>query len=76
MTRLQSELSTALDLVRLVHQRETYKQEVSSHNHIVWDKRHTLADLKRAHPSLGTKEDDELFLDKEKPPKKPKVDTT
>ncbi|KAI0751454.1 enhancer of polycomb-like-domain-containing protein [Daedaleopsis nitida] len=74
LSRLQSELSTALEIVRLVHQREVHKREASSHNHNVWDKRHVLADLKRAHPSLATKEDDDLYLDKEKPPKKPKLD--
>ncbi|KAI0372048.1 hypothetical protein BV20DRAFT_978623 [Pilatotrama ljubarskyi] len=76
MVRLQTELGTALDIVRMVQQREVLKRDTQSQNHLVWDKRHVLADLKRAHPSLGAKEDDELFLDRERPPKKPKVETS
>ncbi|TBU39160.1 enhancer of polycomb-like-domain-containing protein [Dichomitus squalens] len=76
MVRLQNELAMALDIVRLVQQREILKRDSHIHGRNLWDKRQTLADLKRAHPSLGSKEDDELFLDKEKPPKKPKVETT
>ncbi|OJT01716.1 Enhancer of polycomb-like protein 1 [Trametes pubescens] len=74
MLRLQGELGTTLDLVRLVHQREQLKRESQSQNHYLWDKRHVLADLKRARPSLGSKEDEELYLDRERPPKKPKVE--
>ncbi|KAI0646398.1 enhancer of polycomb-like-domain-containing protein [Trametes meyenii] len=76
MIRLQTELSATLDIVRCVRQREETKREVQLQNHLVWDKRHAFADLKRSHPSLGTKEDEELFLDREKPPKKPKVETS
>ncbi|TFK92974.1 hypothetical protein K466DRAFT_658885 [Polyporus arcularius HHB13444] len=74
MVRLQNELTTALDIVGLVHQRENCKRESFSANHKVWDKRVPVADLKRLHPSLGSKEDDELFLDRERPPKKPKTE--
>lgn len=74
MLRLQGELGTTLDLVRLVHQREQLKRESQSQNHYLWDKRHVLADLKRARPALGSKEDEELYLDRERPPKKPKVE--
>ncbi|KAI0777776.1 enhancer of polycomb-like-domain-containing protein [Trametes elegans] len=74
MIRLQTELGSTLDIVRLVRQREVVKREAQSQNHHVWGKRRVFADLKRSHPSLGTKEDEELFLDKEKPPKKPKVE--
>ena len=74
MVRLQNEIGTALDIVRLVQQREILKKDSHMHGRNLWEKRQTLADLKRAHPSLGTKEDDKLFLDKEKPPKKPKVE--
>ena len=74
MVRLQNEIGTALDIVRLVQQREILKKDSHMHGRNLWEKRQTLADLKRAHPSLGTKEDDELFLDKEKPPKKLKAE--
>ncbi|KAH9852530.1 enhancer of polycomb-like-domain-containing protein [Lenzites betulinus] len=74
LVRLQSELGTTLDLVRLVHQREVSKREAQSQNQLLWDKRHILTDLKRARPSLSTKEDEVLFLDREKPPKKLKVE--
>ena len=74
MLRLQTELAAALDIIRLVHQRENCKRESFSDNHKVWDKRVPVADLKRLHPSLGSKEDDELFMDKERPPKKPKTE--
>ncbi|PIL36867.1 hypothetical protein GSI_00557 [Ganoderma sinense ZZ0214-1] len=76
MVRLQNELAMALDIIRLVQQREILKQDSHQHASSLWDKRQTLADVKRAHPSLGTKEDDELFLDKERPPKKPRVETS
>ncbi|KAI0722168.1 enhancer of polycomb-like-domain-containing protein [Cerioporus squamosus] len=75
MVRLQNELATALDIVRLVHQRENCKRESFAANHKVWDKRVPVADLKRLHPSLGSKEDDELFLDRERPPKKQKTES-
>ncbi|KAI0360579.1 hypothetical protein OH77DRAFT_698921 [Trametes cingulata] len=76
MIRLQSEIGTVLDIVRMVQQREVLKRDAQSQNRLVWDKRHVLADLKRAHPSLGAKEDEELFQDRERPPKKPKVETS
>ncbi|KAI0659248.1 enhancer of polycomb-like-domain-containing protein [Cubamyces menziesii] len=76
MIRLKGELETTLDIVRLVQQRETAKRETHSQNRLVWDKRHIFADLKRAHPSLGSKEDEDLFQDKEKPPKRPKVESS
>ena len=75
MVRLQNELAMALDIIRLIQQREILKQDSHQHATNLWNKRQTLADVKRAHPSLGTKEDDELFLDKERPPKKPRVET-
>ncbi|KAI1789011.1 enhancer of polycomb-like-domain-containing protein [Ganoderma leucocontextum] len=76
MVRLQNELAMALDIVRLVQQREMLKQDSHAHAGNLWGRRQTLADVKRAYPSLGTKEDDELFLDKERPPKKPRVETS
>ncbi|CDO73364.1 hypothetical protein BN946_scf185008.g127 [Trametes cinnabarina] len=69
-----TELGTALDLVRLVRQREDVKRDTQRQNQLVWERRRGFADLKRMHPSLGTKEDEELFMDKEKPPKKPRVE--
>ncbi|TFY53253.1 hypothetical protein EVG20_g10201, partial [Dentipellis fragilis] len=74
LMRLQSELATALDLVNLVKARETLKREVAQQGRNVWDKREELANLKRKFPSLGAKEDEELFYDKERVAKKPKVE--
>ncbi|KAI8986868.1 enhancer of polycomb-like-domain-containing protein [Trametes punicea] len=76
MIRLQTELGQTLDLSRFTRQREELKRESHKQGQAVWDKRRVLADHKRAHPSLGTKEDEELFLDKEKPPKRPKVEAS
>ncbi|KAI9064742.1 hypothetical protein FKP32DRAFT_1665768 [Trametes sanguinea] len=76
MLRLQTELGSALELVRSVRQREDLKRDSHHQNRLVWDKRRGFADLKRSHPSLGSKEDEELFLDKEKPPKKPRVEAS
>lgn len=74
MVRLQTELATALDMVRLVQQRESVKREAQFHGQGVWNRRQTIIDLKRAHPSIGAKDDEDLLMDREKPAKKPKVD--
>lgn len=76
MVRLQSELSTAAELVKGVVQRELAKKEVTVHGQALWDKRFGLMDLKRKFPALGSKEDDELFFDKERVSKKAKTDST
>jgi len=40
----------------------------------VWNQRTTFSDFKRKFPTLSTKEDEELLVDKERVPKKPKIE--
>ena len=75
MSRLQTELDTALELAKNVLQREELKQELAAHTKNVWESRFSFIDLKRKFPSFGSKEDEELFHDKERVPKRIKVDT-
>lgn len=74
LTRLQSELTTSLDLAGEVITREVMKKEVLQQSQQVWDQRFIFADLKRKFPTLSTKEDDELLIDKERVPKRIKSD--
>lgn len=74
MVRLQTELATAAELVKGVVQREIIKKEVNIQGQSVWEKRFNLIDHKRKFPALGSKEDDELFYDKERVSKKAKTD--
>ncbi|EMD31875.1 hypothetical protein CERSUDRAFT_119155 [Gelatoporia subvermispora B] len=76
MRRLQSELGITLTLAESVRDRERFKREQAAQGQAVWERRLTLVDLKRKFPTLGVKEDDELFFDKEKVAKKPKTETT
>ncbi|OCH93358.1 hypothetical protein OBBRIDRAFT_328810 [Obba rivulosa] len=76
MRRLQVELGISLSLAESVRDRERLKREQTVQGQVVWDKRLILVDLKRKFPILGTKEDEELFFDKEKVPKKPKTEAT
>lgn len=70
MIRLQSELATAMELATSVLQREGLKREAANHGSGVWESRFLLIDLKRKFPTLGAKEDEELFYDRERVPKK------
>ena len=72
MIRLQTELSTAIEIAAQVQTRETLKRDSMIHSASVWESRIALVDLKRKFPTLGTKEDEEYFYDKERIPKKPK----
>ena len=74
MIRLQSELATAMDLAKGVLQREALKRDVVTQGKGMWERRFALVDVKRKFPSLGTKEDEDLFQDKERAPKKIKTD--
>jgi enhancer of polycomb-like protein len=76
MIRLQSELTTALELAKGVLQRETLKRHVATEGKSMWERRFVAVDMKRKFPQLGSKEDEELFHDKERVPKKIKADTT
>ena len=74
LIRLQNELSTALDIANEVISRETLKKEAAQLHQEVWNQRISFSDLKRKFPTLSTKEDEELLVDKERIPKKPKVE--
>lgn len=75
LLRLQSELLSSLDLAKTVLTRETMKRDVAHQAQNVWEKRLTLVDLKRKFPALGAKEDEELLHDKERVPKRLKMDS-
>jgi enhancer of polycomb-like protein len=75
MIRLQSELNTAFELATSTQQREAQKRDLMIHSASVWESRLTLIDLKRKFPSFGAKEDEELFYDKERVPKKIKTES-
>ncbi|KAK7031410.1 enhancer of polycomb-like protein [Favolaschia claudopus] len=70
LLRLQSEFSYPFDLAKAVLAREGLKQESARQQQAVWEKRQAVADLKRKYPTLGDKADEELLVDKERPPKK------
>ena len=71
---MQSELLSSLDLAKNVLSRENIKRDTAKQAQNVWEKRFALVDLKRRFPILGAKEDEELLHDKERVPKRPKVD--
>jgi len=73
LIRLQSELLTAYEMANSVLLREKLKREASQQARAVWERREDLVNMKRRFLSLGSKEDEELFYDKERVPKKPKV---
>jgi hypothetical protein len=70
LSRLQSEFTIALDIASELVTREVMKKEVLQQTQQVWDHRFIFSELKRKFPSLSTKEDDDLLVDKERPPKK------
>lgn len=74
LTRLQSELTNALDIAGEVITRESLKKEALQQSQQVWEQRFIFSDLKRKFPTLSTKEDDELLIDKERAPKRVKTE--
>lgn len=76
MIRLQSELTTALELAKGVLQRESLKRQVAVEGKAMWERRFIAVDMKRKFPQLGSKEDEELFQDRERVPKKIKTDVS
>ena len=74
LIRLQNELATAFEIANEVIVRETLKKDAAQSHQEVWNQRIVFSDLKRKFPSLSTKEDEELLIDKERVPKKPKVE--
>jgi enhancer of polycomb-like protein len=75
LLRLQSELMQGLELAKTLLSRENLKRDYTQQTLQVWDKRSEFIELKHKFPSLGTKEDEELLLDKERVVKKPKIET-
>jgi enhancer of polycomb-like protein len=74
LIRLQNELATAFEIANEVIARETLKKEAAQLQQGVWNQRILFSDLKRKFPTLSTKEDEELLVDKERVPKRPKVE--
>ena len=74
MTRLRDELAVAMDFANRVLQRETTKREQVAQTKALWERRFALVDLKRKFPALGSREDEELFQDRERVPKRIKTD--
>lgn len=74
LIRLQNELTTAFDIANEAIARESLKKEAAQLQQEVWNQRIAFSDLKRKFPTLSTKEDEELLVDKERVPKKPKVE--
>ncbi|KAJ7880322.1 enhancer of polycomb-like-domain-containing protein [Mycena olivaceomarginata] len=70
LLRLQGEFAYPLDLAKAVLAREGLKQENARQAQNVWEKRLAVVDLKRKFPTLGDRADEELLIDKERPPKK------
>ncbi|KAG1815349.1 enhancer of polycomb-like-domain-containing protein [Suillus variegatus] len=75
LLRLQNELTQGLELAKTLLSRENLKRDYTQQTLQVWEKRFEFAELKRKFPSLGTKEDEELLLDKERVAKKPKIES-
>jgi enhancer of polycomb-like protein len=65
-------MAVALELAQSILQRELLKKEHVAATANVWEHRSALLDLKRKAPSLSSKEDDELFIDKEVQVKRPR----
>ncbi|KAG1850825.1 enhancer of polycomb-like-domain-containing protein [Suillus subalutaceus] len=76
LLRLQNELTQGLELAKTLLSRENLKRDYTQQTLQVWDKRFEFAELKRKFPSLGTKEEEELLLDKERVVKKPKIESS
>ncbi|KLO14831.1 hypothetical protein SCHPADRAFT_294586 [Schizopora paradoxa] len=69
LIRLKGELSMAFELGRLVHAREVTKRSCTAETRSLWDKRLSLADLKKKFPTLTSRDDEELLVDKERAPR-------
>lgn len=72
LIRLKGELLKAFELSKLLLSREALKREVGIQAQAVWERRMAFVDLKRQLPQFGSREDEELLFDKERPPKRPR----
>jgi hypothetical protein len=59
--RLRAEMSSGLEIVEAILRREHIKRELPQQFQAVWAKRLPVPKLKRQHPGLGSKEDEELL---------------
>lgn len=70
LTALQKQLQEPLELAQKILKREGLKRESVDVTSRMWMCRVELVNLKRKNPALGSKGDDDLLVDKEKPPTK------
>ncbi|KAL5512537.1 hypothetical protein ACEPAG_3190 [Sanghuangporus baumii] len=75
LLRLKAELGHAAELARTVLAREVHKKEAHLEAKEVWEKRLAFLELKRRHPALAGKDDEDVLVEKERPPKKPKTES-
>ncbi|KAH9008340.1 hypothetical protein EDB83DRAFT_2531843 [Lactarius deliciosus] len=74
MRKTRASQASSSEKLMLLKQELATAAELTSQAKAVWEKREDLASLKRKFPSLlNAKEDEELFYDKEKVVKKPKL---
>jgi enhancer of polycomb-like protein len=68
--RLRQDLTASIEIARLLCERERLKRDLPKQVQFVWTKRVPILDLKRNFASLGSKEDEDLLVEKERVPKK------
>ena len=73
--RLRHEMSSSIEIAMLLLRREELKREAPQQTQNVWNRRLPILELKRNFAALGSKEDDELLVDKERVSKKSKIET-
>ena len=64
LIRLQNELTTTFEITNEVVTRGTFKEKKTQLYREVWNQRTVFSDLKRKFPTLSTKDDEELLVDK------------
>ena len=68
-------MTVGIEIALTLLRREELKREIPWHTQSVWNYRVPLLELKRHFSSLGSKEDEELLVDKEQVTKKPKANS-
>jgi enhancer of polycomb-like protein len=74
LVRLNAELSLVLDIANTTLNRETTKDECMHNAENLWGKRHAFVEVKCKVTVPGDKAEDEWLYEKERLPKKPKLD--
>jgi hypothetical protein len=67
-------MTSGIELAMALLRREELKREIPQQAQNVWSKRLPIIDMKRNFASLGSKEDDELLVDKERVSKRAKFE--